>query len=266
MWLTWLVVCVTGFACFIVGRRISAMVPRRMVPAICVGAGLLALPGFLFAAYYLHVFDGWIGFVEFRALPGTEFLGATSGLAAGMTDTWVRRHYRASAWGVPALFFLAVSVPFLKTTLTPLDKSALSERWENEVCLQSSASTCGPASAATILRHMGLPITELQLASEARTAASGTEIWYLIRAIRRRGLVAEPRGASERFDGIAIPVIAGVRNPATGAGHFIAIVESAGDRWFVADPLSGGQWYSVEQARMAFTFTGFYVEISRSRE
>src|SRR5260370_33026524 len=54
-------------------------------------------------------------------------------------------------------------------------------------CLQTTYSTCGPASSASLLQAFGQDASEQQLARESFTSKGGTEIWYLARAFRRRG-------------------------------------------------------------------------------
>lgn len=221
-----------------------------------------ALPGVLYAVYYLHGFDDWAGYIEFRSCAGTEYLGAGAGMLAGLADHRARNRMRSSVWGVPAMLALGVSIPFLKPMLRPLDLDQLTERWEAAVCLQGTASTCGPASAATVARHLGHPISERELAAAAHTSASGTESWYLARALRVRGLQVLIRTREPGPDRVQLPAIAGVRNRLTGAGHFVAVIERQAGRWHVADPLHGGAWYADADLRSSFDFTGFFMEIT----
>jgi hypothetical protein len=248
------------------GRRSAQWISRQWLP-VGVGAGVvLALPGVLAAAYYFHWYDDWAGFIEFRSAAGSEFLGAGAGWLAGLIDSPVRKRTGASAWAIPVFAFLGISLPFLKPMLVPLDRSALGDRWEGDTCLQSTASTCGPASAATVLRQLGCHATESQLAVAAHTSSSGTEVWYLIRALRPLGFAGKVRCAVLGLDTVRTPAIAGVRNKATGTGHFVAVTQVRDRRWFIADPLTGGGWYTHEEAVRTFDFTGFQLEVTRRTE
>ncbi len=266
MWIKWAIVCALASALYLVGRWTATRVESRWFPLLVAGGFVIAIPGILFAAYYFHWFDHWAGFISFRAYPGTEFLGAGAGLLAGIINPFVRRHARVSVWAIPALAFLGVSVPFLKPLLASLDRVALADRWEGDVCLQSTASTCGPASAATVVRFLGGRATERELALAAHTAASGTEIWYLIRALGALGFETNVRCRVETLDKVHLPAIAGVKNENTGAGHFVAILQRNDNRWLIGDPLTGGTWLSEEEARQTMEFTGFFLEVVRREE
>ena len=95
--------------------------------------------------------------------------------------------------------------------------------------------------------------TERDLAIESYTYPSGTEIWYLAQAIRRRGARAQ-----FIFDADAIPPssIAGVK---MGGGHFIAIEESTADKITFVDPLTGEATTTPAQLRARYHFTGMFL-------
>lgn len=266
MWIKWAIVCALAIALYLLGRWAAVRFAPRWLPLMLAGGLVLAIPGVLFASYYLHCFDDWVGFISFRAYPGTEFLGAGAGFLAGVIDRLIRKHTRASGWAIPTLAFLGVTLPFLKPLLAPLDHSTLVDRWEGEICLQSTASTCGPASAATIVQFLGGRSTESELALAAHTSSSGTEIWYLIRALRPLGYEGTARCAVARLDEVHLPAIAGVRNKNTGAGHFVAIIQHKDNRWLIGDPLAGGAWFLLEEATQTFGFTGFFLEVGRRAE
>lgn len=255
-------VLVMAAALFVLG----VVLERRRVPGAVWAALLAALPGLVFVVFYLHLFDQAAWFYHFRALPYTELTAAGVGLLAGYVYSW----FEPDTAGQRAAFFsivlLLLGVPYLKPILVPLDLATLQDRWNGDVCLQSTLSTCGPASAATILRRLGLHVTERELARECFTYRGGTENWYLIRALRRRGLSARAtvRGSS---DPVPAPAIAGVvlRGSAitSGAGHFIAILERSGSRITIADPLRGLEILDVAALARRYKLTGFFLEISR---
>jgi hypothetical protein len=148
---------------------------------------LFSIPGLLYVTYYLHVLDRAAWFYNFRAFPGTELLGSGLGLGAGWLQSKMQLDSAGERIVLPLIASGLLLVPFLKPLLDPVDLDQLSERCDGEVCMQSTGSTCGPASAATILRALGKPGSERELASEAFTSRGGTENWYLARALRRRG-------------------------------------------------------------------------------
>ena len=189
-------------------------------------AWICALPGFLNASYYLHWLDHNLWFYEWRALNGSEW----AGIGLGFWLIMVMRSWVLGRTIVVSIGLLLMFIPFLKPVLAPVDLAQLKDLCVGPFCLQSSPSTCGPASAATLLRLRGLKVTERELAQESHTSQTGTELWYLARAIRQRGVPVQ----FVQMTSPGRPGIAGVILPG-GSGHFVAIL----NRTTVFDPLVG---------------------------
>jgi hypothetical protein len=110
------------------------------------------------------------------------------------------------------------------------------------------------------LRQLGKPATEKQLAQESFTSRSGTENWYLARALRRRGVQVRFRLEQDGNKPWPVPSIAGVRLPNSGgAGHFITILGRVGDKYIIGDPLEGRLVLSQPALEVDYTFTGFFM-------
>ena len=214
---------------------------------------VLSLPAVLFASYYLHLFDNAAWYYNLRAIPYVELTGAGVGLLAGVLQG---RMAPAGRVAIPVVALLLLLTPHLKPLLAPLDLAQLRDRCEGEVCLQSTPSTCGPASAATLLRRLGRVVTERELAVEARSSTSGTEIWYLARALRARGVDAVAVIAPGE---IVAPSIAGVVLPGN-AGHFIAVLRQTPAEVSVMDPLRGLIVIPRAELVQRYRFTGFFLE------
>lgn len=235
--------------------------------AVFLAAGLLALPGLLFTLYYLHWLDGFRWLYELRSLPYSELATAASGLLAGMLPSLLRRRrilYLGAQTSVLVLFLCWLSVPYLKMLFGPLAISQLKETVDRGgVCLQSSPSTCGPASAATLAWRAGRFVTERELARESYTTQSGTECWYLARALRARGLSVTYRFTDPAPSRLIPRSIAGVRmGGANGPGHFVAVLGEYLDTWVIGDP-AGGKVY-LTKSRLnegEFYFTGFFMQV-----
>jgi hypothetical protein len=231
---------------------------RRGGPFLWASAVVLACPGLLFVLYYAHMFDDAAWFYNLRAVPYTELLACGLGLAAGVLQSWWEPETFGEKMVAPGLIFLLVLVPFVKPLLDPLDISKLKDRYAGEVCLQSTFSTCGPASAATLLRSFGKIASEKELAHDSFTSRGGTEIWYLARALGKRGVrtsvVIRP-GASAA---IPSPAIAGVVLPGN-AGHFIAILNTDRQRITIADPLKGKLVVASADLAHYYRFTGLFL-------
>ncbi len=222
---------------------------------------LAGVPGALFALYYTHAFDGAGWFYEYRSLPGTELTAAGLGLAMGaVVPIFPTKATRAVASvALVALLVVTLAVPYLKSVFWPLDYAALRDRYAGPVVLQSSSSTCGPSCAATLLRANGIRASEAEIARECFTSASGTENWYLARAIRKRGLRATYIVTAQDPTTVPSPSIAGV-----GVGHFVTVLGKTATDYVIGDPLSGTHEIPIaETAR--YGFSGFFLVVSSRR-
>jgi len=250
---------------FFVGKRFARRSKSPWFPFIGI---ITAIPAVAFATYYTKLFGeaGW--FYWFRSLPFSELTAAGLGLFTGWLEVKREQNPRlknlSSGFFIPFLMVLCVSAPYLKQILLRPDWNKFENRWSENVCLQSSESSCGPASAATLLRYFGKEATELEIAREAFTTRRGTENWYLLRAIRRHGLAVNYAVVEPGADHVRFPAIAGVKlNHADGAGHFIAVLGKAGENLIVGDPLTGREELTRKELDDRYAFTGFYLTCNR---
>jgi Peptidase C39 family len=221
---------------------------------------VLAAPGLLYAFYYTHLFDSAAWFYRLRILPLTEFLPAGIGLLAGVLNAWFEPETRGEKLMVPTVVLVLVLIPFVKPLLDPIELDRLHDSCDGEVCMQSTFSTCGPSSAATLLKTFGQAASEKQLASECLTSRGGTEIWYIARAFERRGFRTQVLIQSR--DALSPPssAIAGVVLPG-GAGHFIAIMSSTSGEVTIGDPMKGKLVVKLADLKNYYRFTGFFLVI-----
>lgn len=222
------------------------------------GFALLSVPALWFAMYYLHVLPEYAWFYTLRSWPGSEFLVVFLGGAAGAVAACLPR----LLLGLPLFALLALAaVPYLKPLIGPLPDEVFREQVEGDICLQSTGSTCGPASITTILRQFGLPASERTTARAAFTYAGGTEAWYLARYVRARGLT--PRFAFRRtFSPEAgQPALVGVI--LGGVGHFIPVLAVRDGQVTFADPLHGEEHLPLSDFQRRYQFTGFHLVVQR---
>jgi hypothetical protein len=210
--------------------------------------------------YYTHILDHAVWYFELRTVPWIELTFSGIGFLGGAIHQWNNAETRVGRLAVPVVFGLIVLVPFMKPILHPLNLAALQDKCTGNVCLQSSGSTCGPASAATLLRGVGMNVTERDLAAESYTYPGGTEAWYLARAIRRRGAEAEFVFSDSTLPS---PSIAGVR---MGGGHFIAIEKVTPEAVTYVDPLKGESTATPAELRARYRFTGFFLQVRGARK
>jgi hypothetical protein len=219
---------------------------------------LLSVPALLFDLYYLHLLPEWAWFYALRSWTGSEFLAVPLGGAGAAVASLLPRVLLPVCLA-GAVF--AAAAPYLKPVLAPLPEKIFQERSQGVACLQSTASTCGPASVTSILRYLGGAASEHDIARAAYSNAGGTEAWYLARYVRRCGF-------SPRFDfrstftpETGLPAVVGVRFGPTG--HFIAVLDIRDGIVTVADPLRGEEHVPLAEFRRRYDFTGFHLVIGR---
>jgi hypothetical protein len=219
---------------------------------------LLSIPSVLSAVYYLHVLPEWAWFYTLRSWSGTEFLAIFLGCATGAAATLLPR----LLLGVPLFVLMACAVaPYIKPLLRPLPYDQLQDSVVGDVCLQSTGSTCGPASVCTILKQLGGNPSERAAARAAYSYVGGTEAWYLARYVRSMGFVPRFDFRETFSPSVGLPAVVGVR--LGGVGHFIAVLAVTGDEVAFADPLRGEEHLSLSQFQRRYEFTGFHMVITK---
>ena len=244
---------------FVAGYK-AGMRPSRGGSIAYGVATVCAIPAILFAVYYLHLFDDAVWFYRFRSLPGTELSAAGAGLLAGLLYAWSARKGIRLRVLIPGLLLMGLLVPYVKPLVAPIETERLAGQCMNGVCLQSTPSTCGPSSVASILRLFGVEETEKTLAREAYTTSGGTENWYLARALRRRGFPVEYVVLDRPIRKLPHPAVAGVVLPG-GAGHFISILGETEHAYIIGDPMAGRLDVPKSRLAGAYDFTGFFMVV-----
>lgn len=249
----------TSVAAFGIAHR---MLCQKTLAARCVFFGtfaILSIPALLFTSYYFHFLPEMAWFYTMRSWTGSEllviFLGGAGGAAATLIPRWLML--------LPLLGTMGLAiVPYLKPVMNPLDLGSSEEKWDGDACLQSTASTCGPASTASILKYLGVDASEREIARAAFTSASGTEAWYLARYVRNRGFATRFYFEPTFSVPVGFPAMVGVR--IRGYGHFIAVLDVSGKEVTYVDPLSGKAHLPVSEFLQRYVFTGFRMIVSKN--
>ncbi len=239
---------------FLIVYRLTKHLPSSKRIPLALALFIIALPGASFAFYYTHLLPETAWYYTFRSIAGTEFLLLPLGAAAALLATFLPRPLLLLPLLGTATFAI---VPFLKPLVAPIDLDTLRDRWDGPVCMQSTPSTCGAASSATIFRHLGIQITEREFARAAHSYSRGTEAWYLARAARAHGVDTHFHFADGFSPDSGLPAIVGVR--LGGIGHFITILGEEGEKYIVADPLRGRELLDPAQLFDHYKFTGFHL-------
>ncbi len=231
-----------GLFC-VLGNRGAQVIKNKKIAIICtIGLFLLALPALLSAVYYLHLFEPTGLYIEFRAMPYSEFSAAFVGSWVGFSAAyWLPLPLDKLRFSFLPTFVLII-IPFLKPILKPI-RYNLADKWSEDVCLQTSASTCGAAALATIFRYYGDTKTESEIAKAAHSCASGTEIWYLIRYAKANGLAVSYSQVSELPE-VQPPAILGT-TLSSGVGHFVVLLGHDAGEFRIGDPLTGVKKYTA---------------------
>ncbi len=256
--LNWLGVISTilAFTAFFVVYRCAKNAPLKKRLLFALLASIAAIPGASFAAYYAHIFPEPSWYYQFRSITGTELLIVLIGLAGGFVATLLPRVILV----LPLLGLAAFSIaPIIKPFIGPIPADTFQEEWDGEVCLQSTPTTCGAASTATILKGLGIEVSEAKLAKEAHSYAGGTEAWYLARAARSRGCEVDFAFTQGFTPEDGLPAVVGVQ--LGSIGHFIPVLGQEGEHFIVGDPLEGRELLSLEQLEKRYKFTGFHMRI-----
>jgi hypothetical protein len=262
--MNWIVIptLVSALILFVVGQRsVRRCQSRKGQLGLSTLWLFLSIPGVLLTLYYLHWFDDAKWFYEFRSLPFTELTAAGAGLFAGALSELFRKSKRVSELFLLGLLIVGIIAPHLKPVLAPVPSQQFGNRWKDDICIQSTPSSCGAASAATVFRALGFSLSEQAVARECFTYMGGTENWYIARAFRRRGCTVTYRIEQEFPDDLRTPAIAGVSFG--GLGHFIAILGKSDGNYVTGDPLIGRDEIPANEITGKFDFTGFFMEIKK---
>lgn len=250
-----------GVACCWGGSLLARRFPRQWWMVLPLA--ILAIPCAAYGLYYARLWDEPVWLYQLRSVPGTELLASLGGLLVGWCHWHLPKRFAGSLGFVSCFFVLWLSVPYLKQIFSPLRKDELHEKWRDGVCLQSSYSTCGPASAATLLKAMGIEATEKELATDAFSTSSGTENWYLNRTIAKRGVDCSYILRDPASPTLLYPAIAGVRLGAR-RGHFIAILGETPEHYIVGEPMAGRRLLRKDRMdRSGYEFTGFFMLLQK---
>ena len=253
---------VTALLLFVVGQRsVRCCQSRKRQLGVSALWLLLGIPGLLLPLYYLHGFDDAKWFYEFRSFPFSELSAAGVGLFAGALAELAKGTKLISRPFLIALLVLGIAAPHLKSILAPVPASQFTDRWKDDICLQSTSSSCGAASAASIFRSFGESLSEHDIAKACLTSISGTENWYIARAFRQRGFAVQYRIETGFPADLKTPAIAGVRMG--DLGHFIAIMDKRDGQYVIGDPLVGRENIFADEIAKKFDFTGFFMEIQK---
>lgn len=242
-------------------------------------AGLLVV-----ACLLLYLVYVWDQLWQLRWLPFGNMIVLGNGLPlfisalGGLTCRRLKGRPRVRTFAVSLLAVVAIG-----SVARPLcgEPPICENKWEGEVCLQSTSMTCSPAAAATVLKCFGIEATEGEMAGLCLTR-TGTHWMGLYRGLRKKlpdsisisplcsASLSELRQASR-----ARPLILIVSLPheipseweyrtesgwLPGVSHSVVCLgPAANDRWKIADPTNGFETWSTEEMQILWQGSGLRI-------
>jgi len=176
-----------------------------------------------------------------------------------------RNRIMISVLMVVMVFFMAI-MPFIAPMMDRKQLSHLQTNLDrNGICLQTTDYTCGPASAVTALRKLGLAAEEGQIAILSCTSSQeGTPPDMLAEALNRQygaqGLSAKCRVfgsvAELKSEGLTLAVI----KYGFMVDHWVTVLAVTDSEVVIGDPLGGLDRCSHEEFATKWRFIGIVVQ------
>lgn len=136
---------------------------------------------------------------------------------------------------------MKLAVGFIVFQPTIVDIPLCQDIREDGIVMQSTETTCGPASAATLLSINGVHATEQEMAKYCLTDSARGTRWLGI----YRGLKLKTRGtdlevvATNEFQTSDLPAIVIVENGSIRGSHALVITGASKTSYFISDPCLG---------------------------
>jgi len=141
-------------------------------------------------------------------------------------------------------------------------KTVFADQWKDDVCIQTTGETCGPACVATLLEMRGIHKTEKQVSREVFCSARGSEMWQLGRCLQKNGLCVHVVPTSHKPLDLPVPCLASVGlGGKEGISHAIIILDKTRDSFTIIDPLTGRFEWTKEKTWHNYYFHGYLLHI-----
>ena len=163
------------------------------------------------------------------------------------------------------VFFMAIW-PFLAPLVDRGQLSRLRTHMDHDgICMQSTDYTCGPASAVTALRKLGLPAEEGQIAILSCTSfQEGTPLDMLADALNRQysasGLSVNCRVFNNVSDLKQMGMTLAVVKYGVFVDHWVTVLKVTDSEVIVGDPLGGLGRYSYQDFAQKWRFIGIVLQ------
>ncbi|MBI5115270.1 hypothetical protein HZA56_02250 [Candidatus Poribacteria bacterium] len=236
------------------------------VPFIVIAAVAVSRrwPAFSFVAPFSYIMAG-----------RTEFIALSLACAMMLTTVLGRLPHKRQKIALGMFMVLAVVclsvLPFLLPVFLRNKLSKLESNFDSDgVCVQSNHYNCGPASAVTVLRRLGVRAAEGEIAVHSYSnPVSGTEPDSLCAAVSelygQDGIFSEHRifrSVSElRYNDYAIVLV----KYSPLVDHYAAVLVVTKDNIVLGDPLDGKRTLSHEEFEKIWRFSGIVLQRAARR-
>ena len=263
MYLSFFVTLCLTIAFIVLGHKTSILVKKKSTKALLgVFFFILSLPAILFLIFSARIFTIPIWFIELRSLQGTDLLLSFLGLFLGFISPKSNGKvslikYNKYIYFICIFFVICQFLPYL---IPPKYKN-FRNNWIENVCLQSTGYTCGPASLATISQYYGKPTTELEVVKFLGVSTLGTRRWDFVKYARKINLKAEcfyPENISSVPYPSIIEVIVKNKIP-----HAITLLGKDNGNYIIGDPLEGKLSLTEDEFLKKYKFDGFAVHFTK---
>ncbi len=246
-------------AAALAGWSASRLPARRFILCLSGAAGLMLMRAFLLARpeYEQHLLFLWNDYVYFAAWGGPPAVLMAFAMAGRLEGVRMRRAI------VVALILIAPLFIWETVSVCLRPSYAMPARFdENEVCLQSTSHSCGPAAAVTLLHSMGKSVSEGEMANltllRPGQGVTALELTRGLNVVLRSG---GWRARIDRLDEQELgwqhrPFMAELRKPG-GRFHCVVVRQVNSDSVVVADPAYGEK--VVDMAEFLGEWTGIAI-------
>jgi hypothetical protein len=231
---------------FVAGILVGGL-SRRTVATLCAAALFLIIAVAVSNRYpeiesSIFTMD-WYSQFRHAFFPSIGFF--IVGIAARAVERVVIRDAALVVGGLVFIIHAITSLQIAFQDYSKLDGNP----FQGPLCMQSTDYTCGPAAAATVLKHWGVPASEREIARlSLATPMRGTDSFGMLRALR---IKLREKGATVRlirtdWDGVVglgKPLLADLKLKWPIA-HWVVVTEAnpSIDCVKLADPMKGEIW------------------------
>lgn len=212
---------------------------------------------FLVLDTWLFGYHSW--HIEFRSISYIELLSAFWGLFISYSITFLKSLKSLNIrCNIFSKYFYLIAILLIISPFTgeliPIKISK--DVWNQDVCLQSTSSSCTAASMATILRKFDIHKTEKETAQLLKTSQFDTSAWDILRCARKNNLKPICYNPSS-FTNAPYPSILFVK--CKGIAHSITLLGKDEDKYIIGDPLHGALWLTESHFNTLYKFENFFI-------